>query len=336
MIPIGSQKGWVTMIKNQWYAVLNSNEVEKGSVKAFKRMGESLVFWRDLVGNIFCFEDRCPHRGVALSKGKIVDGNLQCPFHGFQFDGDGECCLVPANGRNAPKPKQIKAKRYPTFEVDGFIFIYWGETGSDAGQPQFFDNLMQLSYGTAQDPWRSHYSRVIENQLDVAHLPFIHHNSIGRGNRTLVDGPLVEWENENKFFVYVFNRLDDGRRPKKPKELNPPSDPFHLEFIFPNLWQNYISPDVRVVAAFVPVDDQNTILYLRFYQGFLKIPVIKDIVNWMSMPMNLYIAHQDRGIVETHIPARSELRIGEKLIQADWPIVQYRKRREELMAISST
>lgn len=319
------------MIRNQWYAVLSSNEVKPGQIKAIHRMGEALVFWRNLDGAVFCFEDRCPHRGVALSKGKLVDGNLQCPFHGFQFDGDGECCLVPANGRNAPKPKQIRAKNYPTYEDHDFIFIYWGDGEPSIQQPHFFDNLDGLSYGSAQDPWKIHYSRVIENQLDVAHLPFIHHNSIGRGNRTLVDGPLVEWENENKFLVFVFNRFDDGSLPEKPKNLTRPEVPFHLEFIFPNLWQNFIGPDTRVLAAFVPVDDQNTILYLRFYQGFMKIPVIKDLINWASMPFNLYIAHQDRVVVETQLPGRSELRIGEKLIQADWPIVQYRKRRQELL-----
>lgn len=319
------------MIKNQWYAVLNSGEVKKGQVKPFHRMGEALVFWRDLAGNVFCFEDRCPHRGVALSKGKLVNGNLECPFHGFQYEGDGECCLVPANGKNAAKPRQIKAKRYQTYETNGFIFIFWGDEDQVLAPPQFFDNLADLSYGTAQDPWKAHYSRVIENQLDVAHLPFIHHNSIGRGGRTLVDGPLVEWINPDKFLVYVFNRLDDGGLPKKPDELSPPPNPFHLEFIFPNLWQNYIGPDTRVVAAFVPVDDENTLLYLRFYQGFIKTPVVRELVNWLSMPMNLYIAHQDRGVVETHVPAKSELRMGEKLIQADGPIIQYRKRRHELM-----
>ena len=319
------------MIRNQWYAVLNSAEVKKGKVKAFRRMGEALAFWRDLDGNIFCFEDRCPHRGVALSKGKIINGNLQCPFHGFEYNGDGECCLAPANGRNAPKPKQIVAKRYPTFESNGFIFIFWGDGQPNPAAPQFFDNLDGKSYSSSKDPWKTHYSRVIENQLDVAHLPFIHHDSIGRGNRTLVDGPLIEWDNESKFKVYVYNRLDDGKLPVKAKELSRPLNPFHLEFIFPNLWQNYISPNVRIVIAFVPVDEQNTILYLRFYQDFMKIPVLREMVNWIghaheSCTLPTRIGH----VVETHVPARSELRIGEKLVQADGPIVQYRKRRQEL------
>lgn len=87
------------------------------------------------------------------------------------------------------------------------------------------------------------------------------------------------------------------------------------------------------MAAFVPVDNENTILSLRFYHGFVKAPVFRDFINWFSIPMNLYIAHQDREVVETHVPAKTELRMGEKLIQADLPIVQYRKRRQKLMTI---
>jgi hypothetical protein len=104
----------------------------------------------------------------------------------------------------------------------------------------------------------------------------------------------------------------------------------HLEFIFPNLWQNFISEDVRVLAAFTPVDEENTILYLRFYQRFLTLPVLGKLVAQLSMPANVYIAHQDRRVVVTHQPQPSSYRMDEKLIQGDLPIIEYRKKREEL------
>ncbi|MGW8251004.1 MAG: aromatic ring-hydroxylating oxygenase subunit alpha, partial [Anaerolineales bacterium] len=132
--------------------------------------------------------------------------------------------------------------------------------------------------------------------------------------------------------VYTFNRHDDGSPPRKASQLSPAGREFHLEFIFPNLWQNYISQDVRVVAAFVPVDEEHTILYLRFYQKFLGLPVLSQIINRLAMPFNVYIAHQDRRVVETQLPKRSALRMEEQLIQADNPIIEYRRRREELIA----
>jgi phenylpropionate dioxygenase-like ring-hydroxylating dioxygenase large terminal subunit len=321
------------MIKNQWYVVLESNEVPTGKPIGVTRMGEKLVFWRDSQGKPACLRDLCPHRGVALSAGKVLGDHVQCPFHGFEYDPAGHARLVPALGENAAIPKHLVAPGYPVHEANGFIYLWWGDQPEETHLPRFFDNIEDdFSYGSARDPWKTHYSRVIENQLDVSHLPFVHYNTIGRGDRTVVDGPLVEWQDPHKFFVYVFNRVDDGQPPRKASQLSSAGRTFHLEFLFPNLWQNYISQDVRVVAAFVPVDDEHTLLYLRFYQKFMGVPVLKQVVNRLAMPFNLYVAHQDRRVVETQQPKRSALRIGEKLIQADLPIIEYRRRREELIA----
>jgi phenylpropionate dioxygenase-like ring-hydroxylating dioxygenase large terminal subunit len=321
------------MIPNQWYAVLESSQVPSDKPVGVTRMGEKLVFWRDSRGKLSCLRDFCPHRGVALSAGKVSGDQLQCPFHGFEYDRMGTCMLVPANGKDQPVPKHLLAFSYPCQEAHGFIFIWWGDDPPDPPAPRFFDNLEDgFTYASAHDPWNTHYSRVIENQLDVAHVPFVHYNTIGRGNRTLVDGPLVVWQDSDKFFVYVFNRLDDGTPPRKARQLSPEGQTFHLEFLFPNLWQNYISENVRVLAAFVPVDNDHTLLVLRFYQNFIKMPGLNRLVSRMSMPYNVYIAHQDRRIVETEVPRRTNLKMDEKLIPADQPIIAYRRRREELIS----
>jgi hypothetical protein len=79
------------------------------------------------------------------------------------------------------------------------------------------------------------------------------------------------------------------------------------------------------------VDETHTLLYLRFYQRFVRAPLLRDVVNWLSMPFNLRILHQDRRVVVTQRPQASGLRGGEQLIQADRPIVEYRRRRQQLM-----
>ncbi|GAP12686.1 phenylpropionate dioxygenase [Longilinea arvoryzae] len=321
------------MIRNQWYVVLESNEVKSRPV-GVTRLGEKLIFWREPGGKVCAALDRCPHRGVALSKGKIQDGHLQCPFHGFEFDGSGRCRLIPANGRKGAIPNAMQLNTYPTYEAHGLIWLWWGNPVPEGVQaPEFFDDLDDtFSYGSAHDPWDAHYSRVIENQLDVVHLPFIHGRTIGRGNRTLVDGPVVEWKGDRLLYTYVFNRVDDGTPPRRPRELSPrEASSVHLEFIFPNLWQNYISQDVRILAAFVPVDDEHTLLYLRFYQRFLHVPVLGKLLAQLAMPVNLYIAHEDRRVVVTQQPKASGLKIGEILIPGDLPIVEYRRKRAALM-----
>jgi len=321
------------VIPNQWYVLMESGQVKDGPV-GVKRMGERLVFWRNETGRVICLRDKCPHRGAALSKGKVAAGHIVCPFHGFEYEASGRAVLVPAGGKSGPVPRALQAGRYPTFEAHGFIWVWWGNDPPDPlAPPRFFDDLDEtFVYKTVRDPWRAHYARVIENQLDVVHVPFVHHNTIGRGGRTVVEGPAMEWLDDDSFNIYVYNRVDDGTPPRKASELPIPNpNGFRLEFLFPNLWENCIGDDVRIVAAFVPVDDEHTLLYLRFYQRFMKVPLLRDLVGWAASALNLVVAHQDRRVVETQQPQRSELHIGEKLIHGDRPVIEYRRRREALI-----
>jgi len=320
------------MIPNQFYVVLDSGQVKDRPI-GVTRLGEKLVFWRDKEGSVHCARDKCAHRGAALSKGQVWHDHLQCPFHGLEYDASGRCVLIPANGRNAAVPAQFQVPTYPTYEARGFIWIWWGEQPpADLPGPRFFEDIDDtFSYGQVRDPWQAHYSRAIENQLDVVHLPFVHHNTIGAGGQTLVDGPVTQWLDENRFRIYPFNRVDDGTPPRRAEELPYDEGRFHLEFIFPNLWQNHLAPSARIVVAFVPVDMEHTILYLRFYQNSLRIPLLRDVFNTLAMPFNRLIAHQDRRVVQTQVPKPSSLRIGENLIQGDRPIVEYRRRRQQLI-----
>jgi phenylpropionate dioxygenase-like ring-hydroxylating dioxygenase large terminal subunit len=323
------------MIRKQWYIVLSSGEVKDRPV-GMTRMGEKLVFWRDSEGRVACLRDRCVHRGVALSAGKLLDnGRLQCPFHGLEYDPSGRVTVIPANGRSTPVPERFRVHHYPTHEAHGFIWIWWGDDPLvNLQPPRFFEDLEEgFRWAQIIDPWNAHYSRVIENQLDPIHLPFVHHNTIGRGNRTVVDGPGLEWVDEDRFRVYTHNRVDDGTPPLKPDEVDIAKSQVYLGFIFPNLWQNHISDDVRVVAAFVPVDEDHTLLYLRFYQRFLRLPLLGDLVARLAMPFNRLVAHQDRRVVQTQEPKASGLRIGEQLIQGDHPVVAYRRRRQALIEV---
>ena len=105
------------MIPNQWYVVLSSNQVKKRPT-GLTRLGENLVFWRDRGGQLSCLRDRCVHRGVQLSKGRLVSsGHLQCPFHGFEYDTTGRVRKIPANGQNAPVPERFKVHLHPKCEA---------------------------------------------------------------------------------------------------------------------------------------------------------------------------------------------------------------------------
>ena len=319
------------MIYNQWYLILESVELGAHKPLKVKRLNEMLALWRDDENKVCCISDRCCHRGVSLSTGKIINGKIECPFHGFQFAKDGKVKLIPANGKNAKVPQSMHVRAYSTYEAYGFIWIWWGDEENKTAEPFFFNELADMSYSTFVDKWNAHYSRCIENQLDVVHLPFVHKTTIGAGNKTLVNGPVVVREGELLTF-YVDNVVDDGKtKPLKPNEILNYEKLFHLQFHYPNIWQNFISDKMRIFAAFVPVDEDHTLIYLRNYQKFIKTPIIKQIVNYVMKLSNIVILRQDKRVVETQLPKKSEVKLDEKLIMVDKPIVEYRKYREELI-----
>jgi phenylpropionate dioxygenase-like ring-hydroxylating dioxygenase large terminal subunit len=318
------------MINNQWYVILESKELRTGKPLKIKRLNRQLALWRDETGTVCCIEDRCCHRGASLSCGKLVNGRLQCPFHGFEFDKSGKVQLIPANGINRSVPENMKVTGYFTHEAYGLIWLWWGEEEKKTDQPFFFRELADFSYSSLKDPWKVHYSRAIENQLDVVHLPFVHQTTIGRGNKTLVNGPVVTLEGDLLTF-YVKNTKDDGKTvPQKPDEIVDYQMLFKLQFHFPNIWQNFISDKIRAFAAFVPVDEEHTLVYIRYYQRMVRIPILKELFNWVGKISSLIILRQDKRVVETQLPIKSEYKMEERLIMGDKPIIEYRKQRQFL------
>lgn len=318
------------MIRNQWYAVLESKEVKKNRLLGVTRMGEKMVAWRDKNGKVVCMSDLCPHIGASLCQGKLGENRVVCPFHGFEYDPSGQCKYVPALGKNGSVPKSLKVHAYPTHEAHGIIWIWWGEGEPSPAEPKWFDIDDSFSSSGFHQHWGVHYSRMVENQLDVMHLPFVHSDTIGRGQRMVVDGPLVKLH-DNTMSIWVYNRVDDGTPPRKADDLPEPARPPFLVLNFPNLWENRISEDLRITAAFAPVDEENTVIYLHFYQRFMRAPILKDIVNFFGNIGNRHILNQDRRIVLRQRPIKTELKkMGEKMMPGDRAILTFRQHRHEL------
>lgn len=319
------------MIRNQWYAILESKEVGNEPV-GVTRMNEKLVLWRVDDGNLNCIYDRCCHRGASLALGCIEKEKIECPFHGFLYDGTGKVVTIPANGRAAAVPDRFKVHAYEVREAYGLIWLWYGDQSKpDKPDIPFFMELNEgFIYKSKKEIWNVHYTRAIENQLDVVHLPFVHNKTIGKGGRTIVNGPVIVWE-DNRMTFYVDNVSDDGKKTAiKTADITEYEHMFHLQYQVPNIWQNCISDQVRVFIAFAPIDDENTMLYLRFYQKFLTLPIIGPLVTSLGNIFNLKILHEDRRVVLTQKPKKTELKMDEKLIPGDLPIIEFRKKREKL------
>ncbi len=318
------------MIKNQWYAIISSSQIKPGKMASVRRFGENLVVFRNQAGKLGCVEDLCAHRGASLGKGCVSDGNIKCPFHGIEYDMSGKCVYVPSEGRNSTTDfSRFNLKSFETREIGGIVFVWYGEDKPDK-EPDVFDIVTDSSYvyDEMQDHWTVQYSRVIENQLDVSHLAFVHSTTIGRGNRCLCNGPKVVWLDDNTLQTSANNETDNGQLPKPAEECVIKST--NLTFKFPNMWVNHVTDKIQILAYFIPVDEENSIISLRFYNKITGFKPIDKLIAKLGSIANKVIERQDKRIVETQIPKASALRMDENLVAADMPIIEYRSKRNKL------
>ena len=122
-IPDGLEKG----LRNYWYPILQSEILPVGQPVGTTCLGEKLAIWRDTAGRPCVVNDRCPHRAAALSIGRVVEGDLQCKFHGLRFSGDGCCSLIPWEPEDSPLLGEVSISAYPAEERGGYIWAYIGD-----------------------------------------------------------------------------------------------------------------------------------------------------------------------------------------------------------------
>lgn len=296
-----------------WWIVATSAEIYADKQLGLKRFGQDFVFWRSQDGKLHALQDLCPHRSVKLSLGRVRDNCIECPFHGFRFAPTGECTWIPETGKAAPG---IRVKSYAVREWDGFVWLWWSNSqGDEIGttEPSTFEEISEYSWSSwdyAMDQ-TCHVTRAIENQLDTAHLPFVHATTIGRGSNPRERNRVVTSTREIK--------IDLGKVPDKVP---------YIRFSLPNYWINVIHPMFMATLAFAPVDDGHVRLYLRTYQRFLLFPFLGKILTWALHGFNKVVLNQDKRVVESH-PGGSSLEQagrGEKLVGSDLAIREFRKR----------
>lgn len=170
------------MEKTQWHPVALSSDVQQGP-EGVRLLDEDLVLWRDAAGVANAFVDRCPHRGARLSLGCVNEGNLECPYHGWQFADSGQCVKVPAVPSFTPPPQHC-VKSFGVQEACGLIWVQL--QAADVPLPVFEAEddarLRKVSCGpydvAASAP------RIIENFLDMSHFGFVHEGWLGSRDAT--------------------------------------------------------------------------------------------------------------------------------------------------------
>jgi phenylpropionate dioxygenase-like ring-hydroxylating dioxygenase large terminal subunit len=206
--------GMQPFIRDQWYVIAFSHEVEQGRPFTRKCMDEPVLLFRDSDGRVAALYDRCPHRGVPLSQGRILSHTVECAYHGFHFDRTGRCVLIPTQEHI---PQAACTRSYPVLEQMQFVWIWMGNPAK--ADPALVPGYAQIGCDPLDRPWqfepyfmmeiKANYSLLFENLLDTSHISFLHIGGIDGGAMatapytTASNGSIVTLERDLKRDVAV-------------------------------------------------------------------------------------------------------------------------------------
>ncbi len=188
----------------QWWPVIYLRDLDRSRPQRFTLLEQDLVLWWDAPGNSWrAFKDVCPHRLVPLSEGRINGvGQLECPYHGWSFDGEGTCRHIPQMGEESrAESRRTQCGSLPTATGQGLLFVWSGNpSAADPSALPLVPVLEEQGDGWAddwivQDTFRDlpmDALTLLENVLDVSHVPFTHHRTVGkRENASSIDAVII-------------------------------------------------------------------------------------------------------------------------------------------------
>ena len=177
--------------RTHWHPVAAADELGDAPT-AVRLLDDELVLWRERGGAVHAWADRCPHRGSKLSLGRVLDGaRLECPYHGWQFEGAGRCVAIPALPAFEP-PATHRACAHEACEAYGLVWVRL-EPGTsprpsfDAEGDPRLRKLLCGPYDVATSA-----PRIVENFLDMAHFGFVHEGWLGDRAHVALDDYRVE------------------------------------------------------------------------------------------------------------------------------------------------
>lgn len=175
-----------------WHPVALSTDVGQAPLGVLL-LGQAVVLWRNSAHQIHAWADQCPHRGAQLSLGRVCGDRLECPYHGWQFDGRGQCVHVPALPQFVP-PATHAARRFSACERYGLVWICLQADADVALIPVFAADADAQLRTVNCGPYDVATSapRIIENFLDMAHFGFVHDGWLGMREATAIDDYTVE------------------------------------------------------------------------------------------------------------------------------------------------
>jgi phenylpropionate dioxygenase-like ring-hydroxylating dioxygenase large terminal subunit len=174
-------------LREMWYFALPGAALRRGRMRAKTLLGEPLLLGRGRDGRAFALRDICPHRGMPLSCGRLDGNEVECCYHGWRFDATGRCTAIPSLVPSQEMDiSRIGVKAYPLREVQGNLWVYFGEDPAGAPEvpvvpevgarpPDLFES-MRFACGI---------DHAVVGLMDPAHGPFVHRAWWWRGRRSI-------------------------------------------------------------------------------------------------------------------------------------------------------
>lgn len=296
-----------------WTPVMQARRLGRAPLRVVVA-GEPVVFFRDGRGGVGALIDRCPHRGAALSLGRVApDGTLECPYHGWRFDIAGANRDVPLNPQ--ARCETLGAAALPAREMGDLVWIYTRPGAGSPPEPLVPEGLIDpcLSRTYIERDWACHWTRAVENMLDFAHLPFVHRRTIGRTYRARTPRSRLDITWEDTPF---------GGRARA--ALDGDSSGAWVEYYRPNMTVLHIPIPGRrmLIQSFAsPAGPGRTRLTVAVSRDFARWPILEPMFRWR----NGRIADEDQPVVESMGPGEVPSSIGEHSVAADLPTLQFRR-----------
>jgi phenylpropionate dioxygenase-like ring-hydroxylating dioxygenase large terminal subunit len=173
------------MILDGWYVAAWADEVTSAKPLARTICNHPVVLFRQPTGEAAALIDRCCHRAAPLHLGRIVEGGIECGYHGMVFDALGKCVAIPAQDFI---PAAAKVRSFPVVEKNKMIWIWTGEAAeadpSLVPDYPFHDDEANWSVRRSTYKIAANYMLSLDNLMDLTHIGYVHKKTIGSGSPT--------------------------------------------------------------------------------------------------------------------------------------------------------
>ncbi len=186
-------------IENSWYAAAFAETVKDKPVPV-TILDRKLVLFRGSGGHLTALADRCPHRGVPLSYGKVVGEEIRCGYHGMRINREGVCVKIPCQTNI---PSEARVRTYPLEVRDKMVWVWMGKP--ELADPQkipdfhYMDDASWVTC-TGYHHVKANYQFLNDNLLDLSHESYVHDTTIG--NDAVAESPVSMTRSDSEVRVH--------------------------------------------------------------------------------------------------------------------------------------